>query len=401
MSTCVAHHDWFTATLTFGLCCGLVLSYAPQHYRIIASGSSEGLSPVFLFLGVTSAASGMLNMFTMQWGIIKCCRFLSFGSCMEMTAGVMQVSLQWAMFTLIMVLYMLYYPPHLKYVDLELDYDESRPLRLAKSNEKTREWKLSMVVSWLAAAHLIIIAFTTGFLLATFPPSPSPSPSPSPEPIPTPSPDDSTMAHSVAQWATFLGVSSALLAAVQYIPQILHTFRHKVVGALSIPMMCIQTPGAVLMVLSIALRPGTNWTSWITFAVAGIMQGTLLVMCICWKIRQRRLGIDDFGNRTPDDPMAGSYLSTTSSLARSDSNRHPAEDLDVPGLVAENEDAAAIRVALANALESAVESDVRSGGIRQAREIPFHSLGEEDERTPLLSTAETAPRSNTRRWYGF
>lgn len=55
-------------------------------------------------------------------------------------------------------------------------------------------------------------------------------------------------------WATFLGVSSATLAALQYAPQIVHTYRMKLVGALSIPMMLIQTPGAIFMVLSIALR---------------------------------------------------------------------------------------------------------------------------------------------------
>jgi hypothetical protein len=32
------------------------------------------------------------------------------------------------------------------------------------------------------------------------------------------------------------------------------------------------------------------------------MQATLLVMCIAWKFRQRRLGIDDFGN--PVVPLA-------------------------------------------------------------------------------------------------
>lgn len=41
--------------------------------------------------------------------------------------------------------------------------------------------------------------------------------------------------------------------------------------------------------------PGTNWTSWITFLVAGVMQSSLLIMCLVWKVRQRRLGIDDFG----------------------------------------------------------------------------------------------------------
>lgn len=88
------------------------------------------------------------------------------------------------------------------------------------------------------------ISMTTTYLLATSPASPSGSPYPT-----------------VAAWATFLGVSSAMLATVQYAPQLFHTYRMKLVGALSIPMMMIQTPGGILMVTSIALRPGTNWTS--------------------------------------------------------------------------------------------------------------------------------------------
>lgn len=37
-------------------------------------------------------------------------------------------------------------------------------------------------------------------------------------------------------------------------------------------------------------------TGWLPFAVAAVLQGTLLVLCLCWKARQNRLGIDDFGN---------------------------------------------------------------------------------------------------------
>jgi uncharacterized protein with PQ loop repeat len=55
-------------------------------------------------------------------------------------------------------------------------------------------------------------------------------------------------------WATFLGVSSAVLAALQYAPQIVHTYRLKLVGALSVPMMMIQTPGGIIMVISIMIR---------------------------------------------------------------------------------------------------------------------------------------------------
>jgi hypothetical protein len=53
--------------------------------------------------------------------------------------------------------------------------------------------------------------------------------------IPAEIPDDSSL-NLAQSWATFLGVSSALLAAVQYAPQLWHTYTTKLVGALSIPM---------------------------------------------------------------------------------------------------------------------------------------------------------------------
>ncbi|KAJ4479154.1 hypothetical protein J3R30DRAFT_3403971 [Lentinula aciculospora] len=291
----------------------MVIAYVPQHYRIIINGSSEGLSPVFLLLGVTSATSGTLNMFVMQWGTIRCCRFLSLGSCIEMTAAVIQLALDWVMFSLILVLYIVYFPPHLKYVAANINYDESRPLllpSLKRWTKKTKSWEISIAVSWLAAAHLLMTSLTTGFILFAFSPtiSPLPNPSPSPTPIPPQSLYDGSVPFPVAQWATFLGVSAALFAAIQFIPQIIHTFRLRLVGALSIPTLCIQIPQSLLTVLSIALRPGTNWTSCAPFAVAGIMQGTLLIMCICLKVRQKRLGLDDFGKSLWETPSSRLYL---------------------------------------------------------------------------------------------
>jgi len=93
----------------------------------------------------------------------------------------------------------------------------------------------------------VFVSMTTTYLLTTSPASPPGRPYPT-----------------VAAWATFLGISSAILATVQYAPQLFHTYHMKLVGALSIPMMMIQTPGGILMVTSIVLRPGTNWTSGIS-----------------------------------------------------------------------------------------------------------------------------------------
>jgi len=284
LETCIPQHDWFNDLLTLGLCFGLIVSYLPQHFRIINAKSSEGINPVFLLLGTTSSASAFFNMITMQAEIVKCCRVVSLGDCAEIVAGIIQVGLQWFCFSIIFVLYMIYYPAHLKYVQIGVEESELQPLLHTKTHVKSTEWALSIVMAWITTIHLLFLFIATVYLLSTSTLSP-----------------DGALSPRISSWATFLGVGSALLATVQYAPQLLHTYRMKLVGALSIHMMLIQTPGGILMVTSIALRKGTNWTSWITFAVAAVLQGCLLTMCCVWKIRQNKLGIDDFGN--PLDPL--------------------------------------------------------------------------------------------------
>ncbi|PPQ74468.1 hypothetical protein CVT26_001105, partial [Gymnopilus dilepis] len=319
---CIPHHDWFNALLTFCLCCGLIISYLPQHYRIIHVKSSEGLSPVFLLLGTTSAASALFNMIALQAPMVKCCRVVPFASCVEMTAGIVQLGIQWVCFSIIFILYMTYYPPHLRYVGVSLDELEEQSPGRVKTPVMSSEWRLSIILAWLTVIHLLFISLATAYLLYTVPPTLS-----------------GVTPWIVDFWSFLLGISAAMLAAIQYAPQIWHTYRTKLVGALSIPMMMIQTPGGILMATSIILRPGTNWTTWITFAVAAIMQGCLLVMCIFWKIRQNKLHIDDFGNpiNSPDLP---NLQETTSALSAAHSERSATSEYDaeeeeevVPGLV--------------------------------------------------------------------
>ncbi|KAI0340331.1 hypothetical protein BDW22DRAFT_1360269 [Trametopsis cervina] len=272
--TCEPTHDVFADVLTAGLCVGLVISYLPQHLRIILAKSSEGFSPWFLLLGSTSTVAGVLNIIVKQWSIVRCCRVLSVGNCIEATAGIFQLGIQWFCFTMILVLYMVYYPQHLKFASVTVDD------RTVKTQIKQDAWRLSITLTWVVFIFTVFFAFVTFLLLGT---------------------ESSPDSERLTWWATFLGLSSTALAAFQYLPQIAHTYKHKLVGALSIPMMLIQTPGAILMVTSIAIRPGTNWTTWSPYAAAGLLQGILLVMCIMWKLRQHRLKIDDFGNPLVDE----------------------------------------------------------------------------------------------------
>lgn len=88
-------------------------------------------------------------------------------------------------------------------------------------------------------------------------------------------------------WANFLGIFSTALSAIQYFPQIYTTFMLKRVGALSIPMMCIQTPGSFLWAASLAARLGpSGWSAWGIYCVTGVLQGTVLALGSYYEIRE-------------------------------------------------------------------------------------------------------------------
>lgn len=62
----------------------------------------------------------------------------------------------------------------------------------------------------------------------------------------------------------------------------------KRVGSLSIPMMCIQTPGSFVWAASLAARLGKEgWSAWGVYLVTGCLQGTLLVLGIYYELNQR------------------------------------------------------------------------------------------------------------------
>jgi hypothetical protein len=90
------------------------------------------------------------------------------------------------------------------------------------------------------------------------------------------------------KWAPALGVMATILASVQYFPQIWTTYHLKHVGSLSIPMMCIQTPGGFLFAGSLFARLGWGgWSSWSIFLLTAMMQGILLSLAIYYEVQAR------------------------------------------------------------------------------------------------------------------
>ncbi|KAI8099959.1 uncharacterized protein BX664DRAFT_290382 [Halteromyces radiatus] len=289
-NTCEPHHDPSSFYISLFLCIGLVVSYLPQHYRIIVNKTSEGFSAWFLLLGVVSSTSSLFNIVLLQWKAIVCCHSLSTGACFEGLMGVFQIGLQWAMFSLVFILFLLYFPENRK---RQVHRPNSLHLDLPSTltDPISEEWKVSLVIAALCLGHLAL-SFVISVMLLIF----------------VGGPEDH---HLTNLWAGFLGVFSMILAAMQYFPQIWKTWKRKSVGALSIPMMLLQTPGkkkkgkkktgnssvsvigTALFVYSLMVRPGTNWTAWITYMVTGILQGTLLTLCIIWHFKNKRMGVSD------------------------------------------------------------------------------------------------------------
>ncbi|KAJ1909769.1 hypothetical protein H4219_006347 [Mycoemilia scoparia] len=236
-------------------------------------------------MGTLGACSNITNMMLLQFHAVQCCATEPPLECAINTLGIMQVGIQWLMFLGIFILYVLYFPQSQKYitplqeeerqaestgVSGNGDAESSGQLGYFAAIQKwlgkfTVEWRTVMcVVAAAIAHHLICLLFSSLLIIKLGPQAPQ-----------------------TRTWAGFLGIFSLVLTCIQFLPQIAKTWRSRRVGALSIPMMLLQTPGGYMFSYSIAVRPGTNWSSWISTFMAATLQGILLIICIAWWMREK------------------------------------------------------------------------------------------------------------------
>ncbi|PKI85296.1 hypothetical protein MVES1_000961 [Malassezia vespertilionis] len=330
--------DASTFALAMFLCFGVIMSYVPQILRIYYAGSSLGLSPWYLFLGATSSACAMFNVFVLEYPTATCCSTGLGIACIEQYMGVIQVSSQWLMFVVVFGMYLCYYPVsatraqrknrrnrdtapdendplqdnssgsdsdletihshiHQTYgsTPLAADIDLARhagnyralPHAMRQILEQyhlpgedeisglagtSTEWRISKALAVAALLQFHLCFAVSVFVLIPGRPK-----------------------YQIKQWATVLGFAAAILAVLQYLPQIWYTVRTRLVQSLSLATMCIQVPGTFLFIYVLTLREDLDWTSFLAYVCAGILQLVLLALCLAWKIRQKRLGVDDYG----------------------------------------------------------------------------------------------------------
>lgn len=242
----------FNFILSILILLGILVSYLPQHHRIISRRSSVGISPYFVLLGTTSGTCAFANIVTLPASRrdLACCGELSGFECVAGVLGIAQVGVQWSCFMVILFLFLLFFP---------------RTPSDAKSKDEPT-YRLAIIVFLVSIVHLVLTFLLSVIIIYLY------------------------RSH-LASWANFLGILGTCLAAIQFLPQIWTTWKLQEVGSLSIPMMCIQTPGSFVWVGSLAARFGwEGWSTWGIYLVTGVLQGCLLVMGITFELRARKKG---------------------------------------------------------------------------------------------------------------
>lgn len=212
---------------------GIVASYIPQYYTIINTRVSIGLSATYLFLFSLASASSVTNLILLSFISLPCCSVLSPFECVNSQVSLIQVGLQSICTLAIPLLCVIYTdtPENTEYKSI------------------TKAWR---VVVWYLTGTLVLL-----FIAKLY------------------------FSHEhIILLANALGIMSTIITFIQYIPQIMETYRFKASGALSVMMMCIQTPGGFVWTTTLMLKPGSQWSSWLPYLSAATLQGVVLLMCI-------------------------------------------------------------------------------------------------------------------------
>lgn len=102
----LANPNPYTVCLAAFILLGILVSYLPQHHKIISRRSSDGLSPWWVLLGGLSsiAAIGNILVLPKSRADIACCKLVNGGECAAALLGVAQIGLQWGCFMFMLVI---------------------------------------------------------------------------------------------------------------------------------------------------------------------------------------------------------------------------------------------------------------------------------------------------------
>lgn len=233
----------FLISLFFSV--GILVSYVPQHVKIIVRKTSEGLSPDFLLLGALSSFAASMNIFLVSIPTRQCCStLLSKFECVNALSNMFQIFIQ-AFGSILVLVLCVFATRH--------------------SIRESRTELQKLTVNFYVFLFYVIMNIALYWKLSA-------------------NLQNGDMGV-LYLFADISGIVALILSVAQYIPQLYTTWRIKHAGTLSIPMLCIQAPGGMIWATTLYLQPGAQWSSVVPFYGAAVLQATLLFMCLYYNHR--------------------------------------------------------------------------------------------------------------------
>jgi len=245
---------------------GTIISYIPQYRIIIKNRSSDGLNNVMLGISLMSCYLTATNSGILQWPLVTCCEELSFGGCLLNNLATEQLIISLLCVFILYFLCVLFYPEFKGTTKTttpgSLNEIDVIGASLKHKNSKKFAWVLFFVVNIIG----LFFSILGGVLFYNFHYS----------------------GHTLSVYATTLGILSSVGMILQWAPQIFTTIKNKSAGNLSLIMLAIQMPGALLVVFFQGFLMKANFSTWFPYIFSAAEMTILIVLIVVYMIRDRR-----------------------------------------------------------------------------------------------------------------
>jgi len=231
---------------------GIIVSYVPQYVAIIKRKSSEGLSVYMIAFSLLSSFLTTVNSGILKWPSVICCGSLGFGHCMLNNLSTEQLITGLISLIIFFLIFLAYFP--------------TQPTETQSRTDRIRLKRLAWIIFIVCIICGVFSSVLGGVLYYKF----------------------NLSGTILEQYAAGLGWISAACIVVQYSPQIFTTLRMKSAGSLSVLMLVLQMPGALLIIFFQGVLNGASYTTWAPYVFQAVQQLILIIICIVFYIRDRK-----------------------------------------------------------------------------------------------------------------
>ncbi|EAX93649.1 hypothetical protein TVAG_091840 [Trichomonas vaginalis G3] len=221
-----------------------IASYIPQPIKLMKMRTSYGLAPVTTFSSTICLWCVVFNVLCLKWedfvgvfhhlNFYTYARFLTFANCFA----------QWFLMSQVPYLIMIFYDK-----EIRPGVDES---------DIKKGWKQFRSVSLIAAVLYISCIFVWGVLGMKF----------------------SFMSPAIDYLGHISGIVGFIIEVLQFLPQIIKTYKMRSSGSLSLLMLEIQAPVNLGNAIFMCFGNHESWTTYAASVADGFWEFVLLGMCI-------------------------------------------------------------------------------------------------------------------------